>query len=152
MAIEFVVEDCVDADFNSSLTASRRNDILTTLKEKQEPLIQYTFTYISQCLSDMSAAGSASSSSCAMVNAALRMLCPISTLATPEEMCLERSDFSSLIPVLLSIPETQEQTAKFLNVVIYQRKLSVDLFLRLLAVLPSALIGAVGKLCCMSSM
>ena len=143
MSIEFLVEDCVDADFNSTLPAQRRNDILTTLKEKQEPLIQYTISFITQGINEI-ANSSSSSSSISVLNSVLRMLGPIATLATPEDLCTENSDVSALIPVMLSIVDLQEQTAQLLCILISQRKLSVDLFYKFLVVLPGPLVQTCG--------
>ena len=79
--------------------------------------VQYTFTYLSQHLSEiyglLSTQGVAAltveggGEMCSVVNTTLKMLCSFAALATPAEMSGDSSDFVSLLPVMLSIGPLQ---------------------------------------------
>jgi hypothetical protein len=46
MSLEFIITDCIDADFNNTLPTLRRQEIVTGVKEKQELILTTSF----QCL------------------------------------------------------------------------------------------------------
>ena len=147
MTLEFLVEDCVNSDFNSSLPAVRRNDILTSVKEQQSSILQYTFSFLSKHVHELyevqtslglPALKATRKNECTLVNTTIRMLCPFASLASPEEMCADGSDFSTLIPVMLSMAPLQDQAAQMVETIVSHKHMSLDLLMKFLLLLPPA--------------
>lgn len=145
--IEFVVEDCVDSDFNSTLPTQRRTDIITSLKDNLKPLLEYTFGYLGSNVTDLYQALSVQGSiagreqQCELIRATLKMLCPIATVATAEEFSAEGANFAIFVPNLLDIGPIQDQAVKFLSLLI-SRKLYVEVFLHFLGALPAKIVSS----------
>eukprot|EP01041_Mallomonas_annulata_P004813 gene4813-9600_t len=47
---EYLVEDCIDTDFNTSLPTQRRQDIIQGITQYMEPLLSFSYTYLFKCV------------------------------------------------------------------------------------------------------
>ena len=132
MCLEYLVQDCVDADFNSTLPTLRRQDILAGLKERLRPLLDTSHAYLVQCEMQIKTGDTAQvyEGTC-LGNATLRLIVAMTTFAKPIEMCAEPCDMSVLALQLLSCHPLQVEAVSFLHALTSQ-KLETALFARLL--------------------
>ena len=101
----------MDSDFNSLLTAKRRNDIVTGIREQLMSLLSFTHSFLLQCAREMLQSNAvitfndaaAASPLVHLIEATLSMLIPLISVAKPEEMCAENFDFSILTLDLLKL-------------------------------------------------
>lgn len=54
MVFQFLSEDCVDADFNSSLPLKRRDEIIAGMQEGMQPLLTFTFNWLADIVNTSS--------------------------------------------------------------------------------------------------
>jgi hypothetical protein len=57
MVFQFLAEDCVDADFNSSLPLKRRDEIIAGMQEGMQPLLTFTYNWLFDILNIYSSSG-----------------------------------------------------------------------------------------------
>jgi len=108
----------VDSDFNSLLTAKRRNDIVTGIREQLMSLLSFTHSFLLQCAREMLQSNAlttfndaAASPLVHLIEATLSMLIPLISVAKPEEMCAENFDFSILTLDLLKLSSGNDITS-----------------------------------------
>jgi hypothetical protein len=137
MCLEYLVQDCVDGDFNSTLPSQRRQDILSGLQARLAPLLQTCHAFLVQCEVQVKSGDAAQAQEgTALGNAALRLVSALSVTAKPAEICAPSSDFGVLALQLLSSPALQVEAVNFLHELTSQ-KLEPALFASLLEAISS---------------
>ena len=48
--LEYLFEDCLDATFHGALPSTRKADILSAINESIDPLLQFTYNYLSHAV------------------------------------------------------------------------------------------------------
>lgn len=151
---EFITADCIDADFNSSLTTLRRQEIVAGLVEHQEELLQTSFDYLNFCRNRLlqlqqqrngQEAEEELRSLHVAVQSLLTMLTALADLVKSEEIVHTTRSFlaPTCLPDVLSAasvqyhhhaPSSMIQAAQFL-LTLSQQKLNIDTFVQLVTVL-----------------
>jgi len=108
MTLEFLVQDCVDGDFNSTLPTLRRQEIVSGLRERLLPLLQTLHAFLTQCALQLQG-GIAEQVHEGKVlgTATLRLAVALAAFAKSGELCAPGHDLSRLTLQLLSVPVLQ---------------------------------------------
>jgi hypothetical protein len=135
MAIEFIVNDCVDEDFKSALPTQRRQDIVSGFVTNQNLLLSTAFEFYSLCVAQHFATSADNLAEAAhaadLANATIRMMVPLTAFIKIEELCSAAHDLSLVTLKLLSVPALQSEAIEYLHAVC-QHKFPLDIFTRLL--------------------
>lgn len=133
MSIEFIINDCVDEDFKSSLPTQRRQDIVGGFVAEQNLLLSTAFEFYSLCVALYFAnANNATGEHVSnLANATIRMMLPLTAFIKVEDLCASGHDLSLVTVKLLSTPALQSEALDYLHAVC-QHKLPLDIFTRLL--------------------
>lgn len=110
MTLEFLVQDCVDGDFNTSLPTQRRQEILTGLRERLQPLLQTSHAFLTQCAEQLQGGGGSAEQAAegkALGTAALRLVVALAAFAKSGELCASGHDLCRLTLQLLSLSALQ---------------------------------------------
>mmetsp|Transcript_14022 Transcript_14022/g.20972 ORF Transcript_14022/g.20972 Transcript_14022/m.20972 type:complete len:1286 (+) Transcript_14022:53-3910(+) len=142
MVFEFLAEDCVDPDFNSSLPSKRRDEIITGLQGGMHDLLVFAFTWLCKVVQAPPSGGGQNTVE-TLIAPALQMLSKLVLIAKPDLLCEEPHDFTQIAVHLLSpVPsvcadEIQQAAAAFLHKLCHM-KTSPELFWSLLRSIPPA--------------
>lgn len=120
MGLEFLVEDCVDSNFNEGLPAKRRNDILVELKSKDlSPILDLSYGILSQYYGHIatlpSGAGPELTEAIAAMNTVLGMLAPLALLAKPSEMTDPLRNYADVTVLLLNVEPLKDRALELLG-------------------------------------
>lgn len=120
MSLEFLIEDCVDSNFNEGLPAKRRNDILAELKNKDlVPILDRSYAVLSQCFGSLQALPPGQSSDIepltTAMNCVLGMLGPLALLAKPSDMTEPARNFVDVAVLLLSVEPLKGRALELLS-------------------------------------
>ena len=130
LILENVLEDCVNADFATSLPSSRRRDILDALLLQKEELISFAFNWISAYYARQDNVYYAIIS-----KEVIKLFTLLVPLVKPHELCKEPHDVTQLIFAFLTSSTYQMETLDLLSAVSLH-SLTAELFTALLQGLP----------------
>lgn len=120
MSLEFLIEDCVDCNFNESLPAKRRNDILTELKNHDMVhVLDLSYNILSLCFGSLNmmpdTALTEKEELATAMNSILGMLAPMAILAKPADMTEPNRNFADVAVLLLRFHPLKERALELLS-------------------------------------
>ena len=124
MTLEFLIQDCVDGDFNTSLPSLRRQDILTGLRERLSALLRTTYGFLVQCATQLqNRFGHVNEAQeCkALGVATLRLVTALASFAKSSELCAAPHDMFRLTLQLLSLDAVQTEAVNLFYVISSQK-------------------------------
>jgi hypothetical protein len=144
MTLEFLIEDCLDSDFNHCLPAQRRQDIIVAVRVHLEPLLVHAYEFLGRMVGLHGAAAENSpgaQTAGSLGKSVLRMVNALFLLDKPEVVCAPNHNFAAVLPQLMAAAAHREEGAALLNK-LSNHRLTSELFLGLVMTVPVA-IGAV---------
>lgn len=139
-ALETMIVDCIDSDFNSFLPMARRQDIIAGFKLQLELVFQTAYESLTDNIIKYQQypIGSAESSSFSRVaNVTMKMIRAFVQFKKAIDACKDPHDFSVLSLGMLGISGLQMEAAKLLGS-LTEEKIPVELFGKLLQSIPNA--------------
>jgi hypothetical protein len=112
LTLSYVIEDCVDGDFNTSLPTLRRQDILTGIKNSLSILLQVIYDFLSQCAVEVTVRPC--NEATRLCVATLNLIGTFCSFAKSTELCCQGRDFTIIITQLLSTSTIQNEAVNVL--------------------------------------